>query len=67
MIAVKVLDCCVCASRTKGRQWWNRDNGFGLCKKCADRISQKEDTETMKSWYGEKGYHYDIENKGDEK
>jgi hypothetical protein len=58
---IKHLNCCCCGERTLGRQWWNRDTGFGLCPKCADRISKSEDQETMKSCYGEKGVHYYIE------
>lgn len=54
------LTCCCCGERTSGRQWWNRDTGFGLCNTCAERISLKEDAETMKSCYGISGVHYNI-------
>jgi hypothetical protein len=57
---IKELICCCCGNQTRGRQWWNRDTGFGLCVKCAEVISKKEDEETMKSCYGEKGKHYAI-------
>lgn len=62
MTEIKTLTCCCCGELTEGRQWWNRDNGFGLCKSCADRISLKEDEDTMKSCYGIKGTHYYLEN-----
>lgn len=58
---IKMLTCCCCGEITKGRQWWNRDKGFGLCERCAEMISKKEDEETMKSCYGIKGVHYCIE------
>lgn len=57
---VETLECCCCGQYTKGRQWWNRDIGYGLCEFCADRISKREDEETMKSCYGRKGEHYAI-------
>jgi len=55
---IKTLTCCCCGEQAQGRQWWNRDTGFGLCSKCAQIISKKEDAETMKSCYGEEGIHY---------
>jgi len=60
MKPIKELICCCCGNQTSGRQWWNRDTGYGLCVKCAEVISKKEDEETMKSCYGEKGKHYAI-------
>ena len=59
-IPIKQLICCCCGQHTQGRQWWNRDTGFGLCVKCAEFISKEEDEESMKSCYGEKGVHYAI-------
>ena len=60
MKVIKELICCCCGSQTTGRQWWNRDIGYGLCEECGVRISKREDEETMKSCYGEKGIHYAI-------
>jgi len=45
-----------------GRQWWNRDKGFGLCSQCAERIEKRENADYMKECYGIKGYHYDLSN-----
>lgn len=61
MKPIKSLTCCCCGQETQGRQWWNRDNGYGLCEKCADIISHKEDAEEMRSCYGTKGVHYYVE------
>lgn len=61
MKTIQTLACCCCSELTQGRQWWNRDIGYGLCAKCADFIAVKEDKETIKSCYGEKGVHYCIE------
>ena len=30
------LICCCCNGETYGRQWYNRDTGYGLCSRCAD-------------------------------
>ena len=59
-VPIKTLTCCCCGEQTKGRQWWNRDTGFGLCSPCAERIALREDKETMKSCYGQEGIHYSI-------
>lgn len=55
------MQCCCCGESTIGRQWWNRDRGYGLCVKCADWIKSKGDSDAdMESCYGVRGFHYDI-------
>lgn len=54
------LTCCCCGESTIGRQWYNRDTGFGLCAKCAAWIATRENEETMKQNYGIKGVHYEV-------
>ena len=56
--SIKSLTCCSCGAPTKGRQWYNRDTGYGLCHKCAKWIAERETPETMKQNYGEPGIHY---------
>lgn len=54
--------CSCCGGYCKGRQWWNRDKGFGLCPSCANRLKSKAySTEEMKDLYGVEGYHYFTE------
>lgn len=63
------LTCCCCGASTRGRQWHNRDTGFGLCVECAKRIEAKmlakphlfDESETMERLYGVRGVHYDLE------
>lgn len=57
------LTCCCCGEATKGRQWYNRDTGFGLCAKCATWIPSRGKTspEEMLENYGIKGVNYCIE------
>lgn len=57
---IKRLRCSCCGEDTFGRQWYNRDIGFGLCHSCADRIEQKENFEYMERCYGVKGVHYYV-------
>lgn len=55
------LTCACCGNGTRGRQWWNRDTGYGLCPRCAAWIETRETPEAMQECYGRKGYHYAIE------
>ena len=54
------LTCCCCGEVTHGRQWYNRDTGYGLCAKCANWIPTRgrETPEDMKENYGIEGVHY---------
>lgn len=56
---IEDLTCCVCGDSTRGRQWWNRDRGYGLCEGCADdpRVMGQEDAARL---YGERGIHYCV-------
>jgi len=52
------LTCCCCGAATRGRQWWNRDTGFGLCPECIALCSQRETPESFQRLYGDEGVHY---------
>lgn len=59
------LTCCCCGESTVGRQWSNRDTGYGLCAPCADWISTRGTTDAeMHELYGIRGVHYAIEPDG---
>lgn len=62
-VAVQSLTCCCCGEETQGRQWWNRDSGYGLCLSCANEIEQKYGREYVIDMAGEKGWHYGVEAK----
>jgi len=55
------LECCCCGQHAPGRQWWNRDTGYGLCDACisfcgvADIPAGEE-----VSAYGIRGVHWDV-------
>jgi len=52
--------CSCCGQYTKGKQWFNQDKGYGLCKKCYDWIAEKESPDYIRSCYGEKGINCAI-------
>ncbi len=56
----KRLTCCCCGAATVGRQWWNRDTGFGLCTDCIDYVSRGMDAEDVERSYGIRGVHFDL-------
>lgn len=57
---IKPLLCYCCGASTHGRQWHNRDTGFGLCPQCAEFVGERETAEEMKSCYGLEGYNYNY-------
>lgn len=63
---IRRLTCCCCGESTMGRQWWNRDTGYGLCVKCIPLVSRPINLEgtTMERLYGVRGFHYDVEGQG---
>lgn len=62
MKRVKTLICCCCGSYTKGRQWWSRDKGYGICPKCVEWIKNHEpmDAKEFEFSYGVAGVHHSI-------
>ena len=56
---VRTLTCCCCGESTRGRQWWNRDTGFGVCPPCVVFVRGKGETQ-IQSLYGIAGVHYDV-------
>lgn len=59
-IPARRLRCCVCAGEAYGRQWHNRDTGYGVCEPCVDFVGERESPEEIRSLYGIKGYHYAV-------
>jgi len=55
------LLCACCGGVTRGRQWWNQDDGHGLCAQCADwQIARGESAEQMERNYGKRGLYFDL-------
>lgn len=55
---IRTLECCVCGSEARGRQWYNRDKGYGICTKCVEWASKRESPEEMQEYYGTPNVHY---------
>lgn len=55
-----ILRCCCCGSIFKGRQWHNRDAGYGLCNGCVDFCRARNTEQTMLRCYGVYGVHYGV-------
>jgi hypothetical protein len=55
--------CCVCGHAAHGKQWWNRDKGYGLCMDCAARwINRHADKADFERSYGRAGIHWGQDN-----
>lgn len=60
MKPAKNLTCCCCGDICRGRQWYNRDTGYGLCQNCTERQKKTETKEYMIECYGREGEHYNL-------
>lgn len=56
-----LLTCSWCGGSTMGRQWWNRDTGYGLCVICIT-LNPEADMPRghVSRGFGKRGYHYDL-------
>lgn len=55
---IRKMDCCICGIRCFGRQWWNRDTGFGICPRCAEYEETKISPKEHEELYGKPNVHY---------
>lgn len=60
MTKVRNLKCSCCGGLTRGRQWHNRDTGYGLCSSCISFVSERTTPEEVRRCYGDRGVHYDL-------
>lgn len=56
------LICCHCNKNCLGRQWWNREHGFGVCGDCVHlhRSEGRTSSEEQRSMWGDEGVHYNV-------
>lgn len=59
--SVVSLTCACCFGDCRGRQWYNRDTGYGVCWRCivwqrSRGIGEKE----IKDCYGIEGVHFNV-------
>ena len=64
---IRNLECCCCGESTRGRQWWNRDTGYGICRDCITFVrSKKKDgkprqsEDQIRDYYGMEGIHFNV-------
>lgn len=57
------MSCPCCGAYTRGRQWHNRDTGYGLCVACIPFCMEQAERhgESMGDLYGIRGVHYDVQ------
>ncbi len=61
MLPIRHLQCCICGARTSGRQWHNRDTGYGgPCDHCVAYVKTRTTPAEMRSNYGIDGVHYNV-------
>lgn len=60
---IRRLECCCCGSvEIRGRQWWNRDTGYGICVACIQFVRNHGETEVeIRDNYGIEGVHWGLE------
>ena len=59
-MCVKALTCCCCGETTRGKQWWNRDEGYGICLPCAQLWREKDGKEHLEMSCGLEGVHWGL-------
>jgi hypothetical protein len=66
---LKRMSCSCCGAWCTGRQWHNRDQGFGLCGDCvkwlrspkhSDGQTPRESEEEIRRCYGIEGIHFNV-------
>lgn len=54
----KILICSCCGSKTRGRQWYNRDTGYGTCDSCIKWLENRG--EDVQNIAGIAGIHHSL-------
>lgn len=58
---VRSLRCNCCGGDTRGRQWRNRDTGYGMCLDCITFVRKRGMPETeIRDLYGFEGIHWGV-------
>ncbi len=57
----RTLVCNRCGKYAPGRQWWNRDTGYGLCKPCGDELVARDGLASVEFDNGQRGFHWGLE------
>ncbi len=54
------LECCVCGNDAGNwRQHWNRDHGYGICRRCIEWLrSRRTPEDEIRDYYGVEGVNF---------
>ena len=55
------LSCACCGEYCRGKQWWNRDDGYGVCAQCFREEVARSGQIEAERLYGVPGVHHSIE------
>ena len=60
MTKMRNLVCCVCGENAgKFHQHWNRDTGYGVCRRCVEWVASRGSYgDEIESLYGKEGINY---------
>lgn len=54
------LECNCCGNGTTGKQWWNRDTGYGICTPCGEEQEKRYGLAYVEDLNGKKGVNWGI-------
>lgn len=57
---ITTLECNCCGLCTKGRQWWNRDDGYGICESCGNEQAEHYGLDRVNEWNGRRGVYWGL-------
>ena len=59
-MAIRHMECCVCGEDAgRFEQHWNRDTGYGVCRRCVDWVRSCGETDAeILDLYGVEGVNY---------
>ena len=59
-MAIRHMECCVCGDDAgRFEQHWNRDTGYGICRRCVDWVRSRGETDAeILDLYGVEGVNY---------
>lgn len=59
-VRLRRLYCSCCGASVRGRQWWNRDDGHGCCRRCFKWVAKRQGFSEARRLYGRPGTHHTI-------
>jgi hypothetical protein len=54
------MTCATCGQPARGKQWWNRDTGYGVCDSCVTEQLETCGKQYVVECYGKPGKHHSM-------